>query len=225
MENYIYVVISRTPTSTGKIIRRFLKEEYNHASISLDKNLSQMYSFCRFSVSNPFVGGIVHESAFTLNIGSRDDVPINVYRIPITVRKFELIRNFIYDIYNDDEIYYYNFLGAIGVLFNKRHAIYKTYICTEFVMEALKQGGSGITPIESYNITPTDICEVMRQFLFYRGNLNDYPFKQTVKTKDDELFFCKTGFIYEALHTLRHFSTVISRDRNSKGNKRRSRRI
>jgi len=223
MENYIYVVISRTPTSTGKIVRRFLKEEYNHASISLDKDLSQMYSFCRFSISNPFVGGIVHESVFTLNIGSKDNVPINIYRIPITIRKYELIRKFIYDIYNDDEIYYYNFLGAIGVVSNKKHAIYKTYICTEFVMDTLKQGGIELTSLESYKITPTEICEVMSKFIFYRGDLNEYPFKQTLKTKDDELFFSKTGFIYESLHTLRHFSTVIARDRNSKRDRRSSR--
>ena len=55
MGKYVYVVISRTPTSTGKIVRKFLKEKYNHASISLDKNLIQMYSFCRFSISNPLV--------------------------------------------------------------------------------------------------------------------------------------------------------------------------
>ncbi|MBU3112871.1 hypothetical protein [Clostridium lacusfryxellense] len=223
MEKYIYVVISRTPTSTGKLVRKFLKEDYNHASISLDKNLSEMYSFCRFTISNPLVGGIVRESAFTLNIGRHENVPINVYKIPVTIRKYELINKFIYDIYNDDEIYYYNFLGAIGVISNKRHSVYKTYICTEFVMEALKRGGIKLTPLESYKITPTDICEVMKQFIVYSGNLNDYPFKQNVKTEDDVLYFRKTGFIYEGLHTLRHFWMVMSRDRDSKRHRTSSR--
>ncbi|MGH4119320.1 hypothetical protein [Clostridium sp.] len=223
MEKYVYVVISRTPTSTGKLVRKFLKEEYNHASISLDKNLIQMYSFCRFSISNPLVGGIVRESAFTLNIGRKEDVPINVYRIPVSVIRYELIRRFIYDIYNDDEIYYYNFLQAIGVISNKKRSVYKTYICTEFVMEALKEGGINVPSLESYHITPTDICEVMDKFIFYSGNLNNYPYKQKVKTKEDELFFCKTGFIYEGLHTLRHFWMVLSRDRQSKRASSRSR--
>ncbi|MBU3114809.1 hypothetical protein [Clostridium lacusfryxellense] len=223
MEKYVYVVISRTPTSTGKLVRKFLKEEYNHASISLDKDLIQMYSFCRFSISNPLVGGIVRESAFTLNIGRKEDVPINVYRIPVSVIRYELIRRFIYDIYNDDEIYYYNFLQAMGVISNKKRSVYKTYICTEFVTEALKEGGINVPSLESYHITPTDICEVMDKFIFYSGNLNDYPYKQKVKTKEDELFFCKTGFIYEGLHTLRHFWMVLSRDRQSKRASSRSR--
>ena len=221
MEKYVYVIVSRTPTSTGKIIRRVLKEKYNHASISLNENLSEMYSFSRLSVSNPLVGGIVRESSFTLTIGLFEDVPIMVYRIPVTVINYELISKFIYDIYNDSEVYYYNFLQAIGLIYNKKHAVYKTYICTEFVMDALSKGEVVFTSIESYKVTPTDICELMDQFIFYSGNLKDYPFKQKIKTKEDELFFCKTGFLYEVLRTFRHFWRVIARDRNYKGSRNR----
>jgi len=216
MEKYVYVIISRTPTSMGKIIRKFLKGKYNHASISLDENLSQMYSFCRLAVTNPLVGGIIRESVFTLTIGLKDDVPINVYRIPVTLEQYELISKFIYDIYNDEEVYYYNFIQALGLISKKKHAIYKTYICSEFVMETLRQGGLKLTPLESYKITPTDISGIMGEFIYYSGNLKDYPFIQNIKTKDDERFFCKTGLLYEGVHTLRHFWKVISRDRNSK---------
>ncbi|MCB2296243.1 hypothetical protein [Clostridium tagluense] len=220
MEKYVYVIISRTPTYTGKIIRKFLKSKYNHASISLDENLSQMYSFCRLSVSNPLVGGIIRESVFTLNMGVKDDVPINVYRIPVTSDQYELISKFIYDVYNDDEVYYYNLLQAIGIISNKKHALYKTYICSEFVMKALSKGGIQVTSLEFYKITPTDICGIMRRFIYYSGNLKDYPFKQNIKTKDDEFFFCKTGLIYEGMHTVSHFWKVMSRDRNSKKGRR-----
>ena len=216
MEKYIYVIISRTPTSMGKIIRKFLKGKYNHASISLDENLSQMYSFCRLAVSNPLVGGIIRESMYTLTIGLEDDVPIIVYRIPITLDQYELIRKFIYDIYNDTEVYYYNFIQALGLISKKKHEIYKTYICSEFVMKALKQGGVKLTSIESYKITPTDISEIMGEFIYYSGNLKDYPFVQKIKTAEDERFFCKTGLLYEGVHTLRHFWKVLFRDRNSK---------
>ncbi|MGH4140778.1 hypothetical protein [Clostridium sp.] len=216
MEKYVYVIISRTPTSMGKIIRKFLKGKYNHASISLDENLSQMYSFCRLAVSNPLVGGIIRESVFTLTIGLKDDVPIIVYRIPVTAEQYELISKFIYDIYNDEEVYYYNFIQALGLISKKKHTIYKTYICSEFVMETLRQGGLKLTTLESYKITPTDISGIMGEFIYYSGNLKDYPFIQKIKTKDDDRFFCKTGLLYEGVHTLRHFWKVISRDRNSK---------
>jgi len=216
MEKYVYVIISRTPTSMGKIIRKFLKGKYNHASISLDENLSQMYSFCRLAVTNPLVGGIIRESVFTLTIGLKDEVPIIVYRIPVTTEQYEIISKFIYDIYNDEEVYYYNFIQALGLVSKKKHTIYKTYICSEFVMETLKQGGLKLTPLESYKITPTDISFIMGEFIYYSGNLKDYPFIQKIKTKDDDRFFCRTGLLYEGVHTLRHFWKVISRNRKSK---------
>jgi hypothetical protein len=216
MGKYIYVVISRTPTFTGKMVRMLLKSKYNHASISLDENLSQMYSFCRFSITNPLIGGIVRESAFTLSLGLDEDVPIKVYRIPITTPKYKLVKKFIEDTYNDSERYYYNMLQAIGVIFNKKHALYKTYICSEFVIEALMHGGIKLTSAESYEITPSDICGIMGEYIFYPGNLKDYPFRQKVKTKDDELFFCKTGIVHEVMHTLVHFWRVMNRDRNRK---------
>jgi len=223
MEKYIYIVISRTPTFTGKMVRKLLKAKYNHASISLDENLSQMYSFSRFSISNPLVGGIVRESAFTLTLGFDDDVPIKIYRIPVTIGKYQLISEFIHDIYNDGEVYYYNFLQAIGIISNKKHAVYKTYICSEFVIEALLQGGIQLTSLKPYQITPTDICSLIEKNICYSGNLKDYPFRQKAKTKDDELFFCKTGIFYEGIHTFRHFWRVMSRDRNSKREISRSR--
>jgi hypothetical protein len=219
MEKYVYVVVSRTQTSTGKVIRKFLKGKYNHASISLNESLSEMYSFCRLSISNPLVGGIIKESAFTLTLGLEEDVPIIVYRIPVTVEKYELIRKFVYDIYNDTEVYYYNFLQAIGLISNKKHTIYKTYICSEFVMEALKQGGIEFTSLRPYQITPTDISQIMNEFIYYSGNLKDYPFKQRIKTKEDEFFFCKTGLFYEGVHTISHFWKVLSRNRHSKRSK------
>ncbi len=219
MEKYVYVIISRTPTSIGKMIRKFLKGKYNHASISLDENLSQMYSFCRLSVTNPLVGGIIRESVFTLTMGLKEEVPIIVYRIPVTTEQYELISDFIYGIYNDKEGYYYNFIQALGLISKKKHAIYKTYICSEFVMETLRLGGIKLTSLESYRITPTEISGIMGEFIYYSGNLRDYPFIQNVKTKDDERFFCKTGLFYEGRHTVRHIWKILHRDRVNKRSK------
>lgn len=216
MDKYVYVVISRTPSYMGKIIRKILKGKYNHASISLDENLSQMYSFCRLTVSNPLVGGIIRESVFTLTIGLKDGVPIKVYRIRVSLEQYELISEFIYDIYNDKEIYYYNIFQAIGLISNKKHDMYKTYICTEFVMEALRHGGINLTQLEPHAITPTDICGIMNRFIYYSGNLSDYPLIHNTKTKEDEIFFRKTGFIYEIIHTFKHLWKIILRDRISK---------
>ena len=48
MENKkIYIVLTRTNTILSRLIGFIEDDEYTHASISLDRGLSQMYSFGR----------------------------------------------------------------------------------------------------------------------------------------------------------------------------------
>ena len=58
----IYIVISQTGTMLSKIVRLYTGDTYNHASIALDKELRQMYSFGRINPYNPVIGGFVKES-------------------------------------------------------------------------------------------------------------------------------------------------------------------
>ena len=57
----IYIVLSQTGTWFSRAIKFFTKDPYNHASISLDKELNHMYSFGRKKVNNPLRGGFVRE--------------------------------------------------------------------------------------------------------------------------------------------------------------------
>ena len=41
-QDYIYIVISRTPSKFAKLIRKTMGIEYNHASISLDEDLEEI---------------------------------------------------------------------------------------------------------------------------------------------------------------------------------------
>ena len=50
----IYVLMTRTGTGPARVIRLFSRMEYNHASISGDAALNQLYSFCRNYTYVPF---------------------------------------------------------------------------------------------------------------------------------------------------------------------------
>ena len=62
MDRNVYVVVSQTGTILSRILKSITKKEYNHASISLNKNLAPMYSFGRMNPYNPVWGGFVLES-------------------------------------------------------------------------------------------------------------------------------------------------------------------
>ena len=53
----LYIVISQTGTLLSRILKQITGAEYNHASISLSRDLERMYSFGRRHPYNPFWGG------------------------------------------------------------------------------------------------------------------------------------------------------------------------
>ena len=57
----LYIVISQTGTLLSRILKQITGAEYNHASISLSRDLERMYSFGRRHPYNPFWGGFVIE--------------------------------------------------------------------------------------------------------------------------------------------------------------------
>ncbi len=65
MENKkIYIVLTRTNTILSRMIGFIKDDEYTHASISLDRHLSKMYSFGRKYTYNPFVGFLCSEFVY-----------------------------------------------------------------------------------------------------------------------------------------------------------------
>ncbi len=55
----IYIVLTQTKTYPARAIRLYTNEPYAHASIALDENLDEMYSFARKGLYNPFNAGFI----------------------------------------------------------------------------------------------------------------------------------------------------------------------
>ena len=56
-KKYLYLMISRTDTNIGRIIRVFSRYPYNHVSLSIDPNLREWVSFGRFRKDTPLYAG------------------------------------------------------------------------------------------------------------------------------------------------------------------------
>lgn len=215
MEAFIYVILSRTPTRIGRMIRYCTHSEFNHVSISLDGNMSQMYSFARLSAKNPFVGGMVKENPYRFSLGYQDQVDVKVYRIPVTEEQYDAISHFIYDTYTDDEKYYYNLIGVFNVLFKSNLQVYKTYICTEFVSEVFKKGGISLLEKPCNNVSLKDFESALEPFLFYHGDLYQYPYLDEAYKEENELreddFFKRKGVRREIINTFTVLAILIDR--------------
>ena len=112
MSNYIYVVFSSTPYKIGKTIRALTKEQYNHVSIALDAELTQMYSFARRYYKTPFYGGFVKEtlSRYQLN---KNKATIHICKIPVTKQQYDKTRIRMRQMLRNSKRYLYNHISIL----------------------------------------------------------------------------------------------------------------
>lgn len=205
-EYNIYLIISKTNTKFGRLIRRFGGIQYNHASIALDSELSETYSFARQRHSLVLSGKLVREniSRFTLNIATNVDVTI--FEIPVTEEQHKEVKKLIDEIYNDRE-YLYNLFSVLTYPLTKGLSVYKAFTCNEFAMYILKILGHEITkPLYQYK--PDDLLEILSDKIYYQGNLLEYVTEKTAETDYfdgmrlvdiRDSFFCISKLLYRTV--------------------------
>lgn len=115
-EKRVYILLTDTGTVFTKLIKLYTKKPYNHASISFDSELSEVYSFGRKTARNPFIGGFVKED---IRKGLFKQADCAIYSFTVSEVQMQKINRYIKEIEAQKENYRYNFLGLFGFLLNK----------------------------------------------------------------------------------------------------------
>lgn len=179
----IYVVLTRTNTIISRLIHYFTKDEYTHASISLDKELKYMYSFGRKWTYNPFIGGFKHEHIDKGAYKFSKELPGVIIELNISeeqyIRAKSILNRFIYN----SNHYKYNYLGLINNIIEKENCCDYRFLCSEFVYYVLNE-----IDIINFNkprnlVKPQDFLNLEGNIV-YKGDLR--KLKETV-FRDDEI--------------------------------------
>lgn len=165
-QHYIYIVFSSTPYKVGKLIRRITGEEFNHVSISLDKDLTQMYSFARRHYRLPLYGGFVHESRSRYHV-SGNTASICLCALPVTDRQYLTLGSMLRDMHRKSRFYIYNHLSALGAVIHRPIRARDAYTCVEFCMKVLRDLDIDIQPEKYYSVG--DIQRLLEPFIIYSG--------------------------------------------------------
>ena len=165
-QTYLYVVFSSTPNKMGAMIRRITGTPYNHVSIALDENLSQMYSFARRFYHTPFYGGFVKESVSRYHINGKT-ADIRVCRIPITSDQSSTLDALLKEMLSRQDTYLYNHLSALTVPFRRRVSIQDAYICVDFVVDILHSVGIPLDAKTNYSVG--ELEALLRPYAVYTG--------------------------------------------------------
>ena len=172
----IYIVLTHTGTVLSRIIKNYTQDEFSHVSISLDKELKEMYSFGRLNPYNPFWGGFVQEG---INFGTfkrfRKTV-CKIYSLKITEEQYNNVRGMIEYIRSSKQLQKFNVIGLFAVGFNKRISFENSFYCAEFVKYVLDK--SEIENNLPEMIKPEDFKKMQGLNEIYEGPLRKY---QTTK--------------------------------------------
>ncbi|MBO5267080.1 MAG: hypothetical protein IJX15_05145 [Ruminiclostridium sp.] len=173
----LYIVVSQTGTILSRILKKITGAPYNHVSVSLDKNLHQMYSFGRINPYNPVWGGFVTESPDkgTFKRFHKTDAVILTH--DISKEQHENIKRHLTGMWCNRKKYGYNYIGLFLAAIKLRYKHRNRFYCSEFARDVLlrfKVADSDQFP----KITkPMDFLKLEDSHVIYKGKLKEYPKK------------------------------------------------
>lgn len=173
--NYIYVLLSDTGTCFTRLIKGFTGAPFNHASIVLDTDLQDIYSFGRKYAKNPLFAGFVKEDVYEGTFRHFPNTRCALLRISVTAEQRAAILQVIKAFDKKKHIYRYNLIGLLGVLFNVDLKPVDSFFCSQFVAEVLRFSDVQLWERTSALVTPNDFLLHEKFEVIYEGLLYEYP--------------------------------------------------
>jgi hypothetical protein len=149
-DSNIYIVVSNTGSPASEIISVFTRKQYNHVSISFDKELKTIVSYNGGERIYP--PGLNMEMLKYFN--KKDDSSIIVYSLSVTKEKKKIIIEKIKEINEQGNAY--NILGLVLRFSFKPNIMF----CSQFVYKMLKTAGINYFDKKEEQIKPTDFIEL-----------------------------------------------------------------
>lgn len=149
-DGYVYLVITRSKSASSEIIGLFTNKQYNHVSLSFDKDLNTIISYNGGEKIAP--PGLNPEVVAQLT--KREGASIIVYRLPATYEQKQIMLDKIHEINNEGSAY--NLLGLILKVTPQPNIMF----CSQFVYSMLELAGLNYFEKDAVHVTPTDFIEL-----------------------------------------------------------------
>lgn len=198
MERPVFVMIARTNTAMGGLVKHFTKGYYNHAAITFSEDLSRLYSFSRYYVNTPNVGGFVVENPARY-LSEEEATPIKLYMLPADEKDYAKIRKKIDTFSKNRQKNIYNSFGAVAAAMGKEKKIKNAYTSVEFVAEILEI--SGVQTVE-------ELEKALEHYRVYTGTIQKYLHGEY---ECDEVYYERQSIGKVIYGTLSHFAKLTKR--------------
>lgn len=194
---YLYLMVSRTDTQIGRIIRIFSHYPYNHVSLSIDPNLRYWASFGRFRWDTPLYAGFIQETAERY-LSSGGDTPVRLFRLEISPHKYLSLRQLFDRAGYGDTKLIYNLYDAVASSVHLKIPISGAYTCLSFANQVL---GSRYMSIR-------ELCEGLRPHMIYEGPLSSLVSDSGRRT---DRYFDRLGILRGTWRTTKQLADLTTR--------------
>ncbi len=166
---HIYIMLSSTKTKFAKAIRIFGKQKYNHASLIVSDDYSEIYAYARPQHNAVLLAGLVEENLERYTLGKEGKVPVAVYKIEVSDSEYGWIMTNIKEMLYNPE-YIYNLFSVLSHPIFKGFSVEKSFTCIEFIVYLLRRRGM-LTEKKCCHYTPDDLIDELKEFLVYEGDV------------------------------------------------------
>lgn len=199
-QKHIYVVLSRTPFGTGKLIRFVTGFPYNHSGVSLTERPEIIYTIARFHETTPYYAGFMKESVLRYQKGDRIS-DFAIFAVPVSEKQLSEVKERIRYFSEHSDEYVYNFFSAAAFPFRKRVFIDRSFTCLEFVLDTLTKHTDLTDKIDHYYCSIEELFNILLPYKIYEGSAKTF-FPGAEKGNDPFFdkkplpYFIKKGFAY-----------------------------
>lgn len=165
----VYILLTNTGSLLSKSIKIFTKEPYNHVSLVLNDEFTEIYSFGRLKKENPVMGGFVNE--FETKIYDHfEKTKCLILRLDVTETQYQKLRSELSRFEYNNSHFKYNIVGYAGFVVNYPIKRKDAYFCSQFVGEVLQNAEiiNFSKPIEL--LRPYDFTRTTKTKKVYEGS-------------------------------------------------------
>ncbi len=193
----LYVMISSTNTKMGNFIRFFTRYEYNHVSLSIDKDLKNFVSFGRIVNDAPLYGGFVNETIERYMYRGKSS-KVRLFCLDIDEKKYNALLELFRDADNPNSGLIYNYFDALATPLGLQVKVKGAYTCLGFANAVL---GTNCKSIKALNKELSDR-------LIFDGEISELGYDSGDRTA---MYFKNIGFRRGFIKTTKRFFIIFKR--------------
>ena len=171
----IYLVLTHTGTSFSEMIRKHTGNTYNHISIALKEDLSEMYSFGRLNPYIFFWGGFVIENPKKGTFKRFYKTIAKVLELSVSDEAYSIIESYINQFIAEKKSFRYNIRGIFKARNNVNYQkTYRKFYCSQFVNYLLVC--AHVIPENFFGsiVKPEAFCTIENTKVIYEGLIREY---------------------------------------------------